>query len=155
MFQCDDTGEHPDQLPSPAQVEHVLGMPATAISSMESNLRHILSNDTSAISTLRCLKLYLERLGSSCYDSMPVTLVAGNSLALLTEALQSPAFLEIRPSIAAAALLSSCREMIGSMPGWPSSLQQLTSYGEGSDTGFAAAQQTVAALLTGLCGGFP
>ena len=69
-----------------ARAGHASG---TAISSMESNVRHILSNDTSAISTLRCLKLYLERLGSSCYDSMPVTLVAGNSLAVLTDALQS------------------------------------------------------------------
>ncbi len=149
-----DAGEHPDHLPSAAQVEGVLGMPAAAISSMESNVRHILSNDTSAISTLRCLKLFLERLGSSCYDNMPITLVAGNSLAVLGEALQSSAFLELRPSLAAAALLCSCREMIGSIPAWPSALQQLTGYSQADDPSFAAAQHTVADLLSRLYGSF-
>ena len=145
-------GEHPDHLPGPGRVEQVLGVPAAAISSMESNVRHMLGNDTSAISTLRCLKLFLERLGSSCYDSMPVTLVAGNSLAVLTEALQSAAFLDIRPSLAAAALLTSCRKMIGSIPAWPSSLEQLTSYAETDDQGFVAAQHAVTALLASLFG---
>ena len=35
---------------------------------MEWNVRRVLGNDTSAISCLRCLKLYLERLGANFLD---------------------------------------------------------------------------------------
>ena len=36
---------------------------------MEWNVRRVLGNDVSAISTLRCLKLFLERLGANYLDA--------------------------------------------------------------------------------------
>ena len=36
---------------------------------LEFHLRSVLANDSSAISTLRCLKLYLERLGCNHLDT--------------------------------------------------------------------------------------
>ena len=45
-----------------------LGTPGSSISQMEWHVRSLLNDDTSAISTLRCLKIYLERLGLRYLD---------------------------------------------------------------------------------------
>ena len=47
------------------------------IEQMDWSTRRVLVNDTSAISTLRCLKLYLERLGCNFLDPDSVQLLAG------------------------------------------------------------------------------
>ena len=47
------------------------------VQQMEWNMRRVLANDTSAISTLRCLKLYLERLGCNFLDQESVQMLAG------------------------------------------------------------------------------
>ena len=44
------------------------GTPGSSISQMEWHVRSLLNDDTSAISTLRCLKIYLERLGLRYLD---------------------------------------------------------------------------------------
>ena len=51
------------------------------VEQMEWNTRRVLGNDTSAISTLRCLKLYLERLGCNFLDQDSVQIMAGASAA--------------------------------------------------------------------------
>ena len=47
------------------------------IEQMDWSTRRVLVNDTSAISTLRCLKLYLERLGCNFLDPDSVQMLAG------------------------------------------------------------------------------
>ena len=47
------------------------------IEQMDWSTRRVLGNDTSAISTLRCLKLYLERLGCNFLDQESVQLLSG------------------------------------------------------------------------------
>ena len=49
---------------------------AAVVHQMEWNIQRVLNNDTSAISTLRCLKLYLERLGCNFLDQESVSHVA-------------------------------------------------------------------------------
>ena len=46
------------------------------VQQMEWNVQRMLNNDTSAISTLRCLKLYLERLGCNFLDQESVSHLA-------------------------------------------------------------------------------
>ena len=52
-------------------------MQAGVVTQMEWQMRRVLGNDTSAISTLRCLKLYLERLGCNFLDQESVQMLAG------------------------------------------------------------------------------
>ena len=54
-----------------------LGVQMQMVEQMEWNTRRVLGNDTSAISTLRCLKLYLERLGCNFLDPDSVHVMAG------------------------------------------------------------------------------
>lgn len=53
------------------------------IQQMEWNVRRVLGNDTAAISTLRCLKLYLERMGCNYLQQETLHSVAGSSFALV------------------------------------------------------------------------
>lgn len=72
---------------------------------MEWNLRQVLGSDTATISTLRCLKLYLERLGANFLDTKSVQEVAGSACALVEDAMVDVTFLNCRPSVVAAAIL--------------------------------------------------
>lgn len=66
-------------VPRGAGVEAVLGYPQAALDKVEAHVRGLLASDTSAISTLRCLKLYLERLGTDFQDPEALSLVAGTT----------------------------------------------------------------------------
>ena len=57
---------------------------------MEWNVRRVLGNDVSAISTLRCLKLFLERLGANHLDAHTSHALAGAYLPLVPASLHSP-----------------------------------------------------------------
>ena len=70
-------GEQAELLPGHAEVESVLGVSLVGVENMEKSVRQILNNDTSAISTLRCLKLYLERLGCDFGDGQQLQRAAG------------------------------------------------------------------------------
>ena len=70
-------GEQAELLPGHAEVESVLGVSLAGVENMEKSVRQILNNDTSAISTLRCLKLYLERLGCDFGDGQQLQRAAG------------------------------------------------------------------------------
>ena len=59
-------------------------------------------------------------------DSVALERTAGNALQLMAEAVYSPAFLDFRPSLVAAGVLTSSRKAAGVWPFWPSSLAQLT-----------------------------
>lgn len=58
-------------------------MQSGLIHQMEWNVQRVLSNDTSAISTLRCLKLYLERLGCNFLNQEAVMALAVRKLSHL------------------------------------------------------------------------
>ena len=95
---------------------------------MEWNVWRVLNNDTATISTLRCLKLYLERLGCNFLDQESVQMVAGSAFALVREMLSDMTFLNCRPSVIAAAIMYAERRNQGVIPFWPSMLAKLTGY---------------------------
>ena len=57
---------------------------------------------------------------------MALERTAGNALQLMAEVVYSPSFLDFRPSLVAAGVLTSSRKAAGVWPFWPSSLAQLT-----------------------------
>ena len=59
---------------------------------MEWNVRRVLGNDVSAISTLRCLKLFLERMGANYLDAHTSHTLAGAYLPLVRPAEWSEKF---------------------------------------------------------------
>jgi len=70
-------GEQAELLPGDAEIERVLGVSLRAVEGMDKSVRQVLGADTSAISTLRCLKLYLERLGSDFQNASELQRIAG------------------------------------------------------------------------------
>lgn len=82
------------------------------------------------LQALRCMKLYLERLGcvfapdGTCSNQSDIH----DSLELVSRAVTDNEFLNYRPTITAAAVLYCERLHKGHLPFWPSSLSGLTSY---------------------------
>lgn len=82
------------------------------------------------LQALRCLKLYLERLGcvfgpdGTCKNQEGIQ----DCLDLVARAVTDGEFLNYRPTITAAAVLYCERLHKGQLPFWPSSLSGLTSY---------------------------
>ena len=70
-------GEQAELLPCDAEMERVLGVSLRAVEGMDKSVRQVLGADTSAISTLRCLKLYLERLGCDFQNASELQRIAG------------------------------------------------------------------------------
>lgn len=103
-------------------------LPSTAVAKMEWNIRGLLSDDIAAISTMRCLKIYLERLGYRFLDKTDVYGMAGFAIMLAVESLYDLSLLNCRPSVVAAAVLYAERRLRGAVPFWPSMLSKLTGY---------------------------
>jgi pentatricopeptide repeat domain-containing protein 1 len=89
-------------------------------------VRAALGGDTSSISALRVLKLYLERLGAEFGGAEGLAPVAGAALALLPAAVCAPALRARHPSLVAAAALLAGRRAAGVTPFWPHALLALT-----------------------------
>ena len=107
-------GEQAELLPCDAEMERVLGVSLRSVEGMDKSVRQVLGADTSAISTLRCLKLYLERLGCDFQHAPELQRIAGQ-----TRALHSGL-----NSIQAAAYSASGQSALlwagmHSRPGWP------------------------------------
>lgn len=60
---CAQSGDAPEALPGDEALAACAELPLEDILQMEWNIRNVLGEDTAAISTMRCLKIYLERLG--------------------------------------------------------------------------------------------
>ena len=73
-------GEQAELLPCDAEIERVLGVSLRGVEGMDKSVRQVLGGDTSAISTLRCLKLYLERMGSDFQNASELHRIAGEPL---------------------------------------------------------------------------
>ena len=99
-------------------------------------LRDLLGGDTSSISALRVLKLFLERLGADFSAGGPERLrpAAGAALELLPDSICDAELRKLPPSMVAAAVLVAGRQIAGRSPFWPSALGALTGLddGEGS-----------------------
>jgi len=120
--------ERAENLPSDELLEQITDCKASAVEKMEYNLHHVLGGDTSTISTLRCIMLYLERLGSRFLDGRTAAEVAGNAVSLVERSMSVLTFLNCRPSVVAAAILYAERRSRGVIPFWPSMLAKLTGY---------------------------
>ncbi|EFJ50581.1 hypothetical protein VOLCADRAFT_116752, partial [Volvox carteri f. nagariensis] len=121
-------GDSSDRVPTNAEMEQITELPATAVAKMEWNIRGLLTDDISAISTMRCLKVYLERLGYRYLDKQDVYGMAGFAIMLAVESLYDLSLLNCRPSVVAAAILYAERRLRGAVPFWPSMLSKLTGY---------------------------
>ncbi|GIL47655.1 hypothetical protein Vafri_4418 [Volvox africanus] len=121
-------GDSSDRVPTNAEIEQNTELPATAVAKMEWNIRGLLTDDISAISTMRCLKVYLERLGYRYLDKQDVYGMAGFAIMLAVESLYDLSLLNCRPSVVAAAILYAERRLRGAVPFWPSMLSKLTGY---------------------------
>eukprot|EP00878_Enallax_costatus_P010093 GHUV01010535.1.p1 GENE.GHUV01010535.1~~GHUV01010535.1.p1 ORF type:complete len:668 (+),score=216.47 GHUV01010535.1:1319-3322(+) len=129
-------------VPSLSDVCSAVGCSSTQeVEALERELKLVLKDDTSSISALHCLKLYLERLGctfkpdgTSENDETIVDL-----LELVSRAAMDKEFLNYRPTITAAAVLYCDRLQKGLLPFWPSSLATLTGYSNARTAELAAA----------------
>jgi pentatricopeptide repeat domain-containing protein 1 len=111
-------------------LEKAAGLPHWAIKQMEWSIRQVLSQDTASISTIRCVKLLLERLGSQQISQPASDAMFGDSLGLCLDCVADTAFLNCRPSITAAAVIYADRRERGIIPFWPSALAKLTGYND-------------------------
>lgn len=118
--------ELPENVPQPLQLDTAINFPVGSVARMEMRIRLTLGNDLSAISSVRCLNLYLERLGTNPLDGIVAHQSAANAVQLLRLTLPSTTFLNFRPSIVAAAVLYVERRSRGAVPLWPVALAQLT-----------------------------
>ncbi|KAK9810176.1 hypothetical protein WJX72_006143 [[Myrmecia] bisecta] len=148
-------------LPSDADVAAQLCLPAASLSAAISQAQDALRNPAAAISPLRVLKLYLQRLCTSAHNTpAEVACLAGGSFYLAAAALSDTQLLTFQPSLVAAAVLVVDRMSRGWLPAWPTALAALTGWQLG-EPHFAAAVQAVcrvrqsgavpsqAAILTG------
>lgn len=107
------------------------GLPISAVLDAEHRVSSVLGTDCSAISPLRVLNLFLERLGcdaqslQKCQVAHVMVLTATD---LVAKAALNPSMAGIDPSIAAAACLIKARQGLGLSPAWPLALRDLTGY---------------------------
>eukprot|EP00887_Chlorella_sp_A99_P006645 scaffold3.g6645.t1 len=107
------------------------GLSAPAVLDAEQQLAAALGGDTAAISALRVLHLYLERLGCNLVALAQCELMQLMALAaadVAGKAALSPAFARYPPSLVAAAALAKARQGLGLVPFWPTSLERMTGY---------------------------
>jgi hypothetical protein len=106
------------------------------------------------LQALRCLKLYLERLGcvfapdGTCSNQAAIQ----GCLELVAHAATDNEFLNYRPTITAAAVLYSERLHKGQLPFWPSSLSGLTGYSNARTPELSAAINGAQRLWKALAG---
>lgn len=106
----------------------IFWLQAVTVRQMEWHIQTVLNHDTAVISTLRCLQLYLERLGCHYLDQECISELAGRAFVMVTESVADIQFLNCRPSVIAAAILYAERRARGVIPFWPTMLAKLTGY---------------------------
>lgn len=135
----------------PQEVAAAAGLEAGESESAATVLRTLLGGDTSSISALRVLKLYLERLGADFSSGTPEGLrpAAGAALDLLPEAICDAEMRKLPPSTVAAAVLVAGRRIAGRSPFWPASLATLTGLSDTEEgTPLAIAAERAFSLAT-------
>ena len=124
----DAEGNHPRL--DVAELEQATGLAVEALDSSEAELYGVLGNDTASISAVRCVQVYLERIGCDFKDPESVELMLALPSRLMAEALSDASFLNCRPSIVAAGILYTSRRARGIVPYWPSVLAKMTGYSD-------------------------
>eukprot|EP00884_Botryococcus_braunii_P006594 jgi/Botrbrau1/15936/Bobra.0088s0002.1 len=119
-------GELAERVPSDDLVEEVSGFAADSVKECKAEMMAALHNDSGAISALRIINLYLERLGCDFQDARVVSHLAGEALLMMSEVIFQDEFLDFSPSLVAAAVLVVARRASGAWPFWPSALAILT-----------------------------
>eukprot|EP00210_Caulerpa_lentillifera_P004588 g4378.t1 len=114
--------ELPSQTQAMENMDSYLILPLGSVAKMAEQIRAILCNDTSAISAVRVLKLFYERLG----HKVPELGDGASVFNRIHDFSFVPELVNIRPSVIAAALLYQDRESKGKVKSWPSSLMHLT-----------------------------
>ncbi|KAL6766719.1 hypothetical protein ACKKBG_A37085 [Auxenochlorella protothecoides x Auxenochlorella symbiontica] len=115
-------------LPGAATLDPGLGLTQEALDAAVAAVGAALGAGTNAISALRILKLYMERLGVDlgAGGEDAAAAVGGRALADAHAALESGHLLEVTPSLGAAALVIHARREAGLTPDWPQILVGLT-----------------------------
>mmetsp|Transcript_3237 Transcript_3237/g.8115 ORF Transcript_3237/g.8115 Transcript_3237/m.8115 type:complete len:1105 (+) Transcript_3237:237-3551(+) len=121
------------------RLERATGMLSSAIANAEQDLHSALDGDTAAISALRCLQVYLERMGCEFQDQGPLESMVSIPSQLVADSLHDTTFLNCRPSVVAAAVLCRVRRCRGIVPYWPSVLAKMTGYRDMSSPEIAVA----------------
>ncbi|GFH07484.1 uncharacterized protein HaLaN_02291 [Haematococcus lacustris] len=114
--------------PSYESVALLTGFSTESLLSMEQNILSWLQGDTCAISVLRVLQLYQERLGHYLPEFKPVDRVSQEVPGVLLKLAASPVCLGLRPTLLAAASLTILRRAKGNVPAWPTALQLMSGY---------------------------
>ncbi|GIL48197.1 hypothetical protein Vafri_4883 [Volvox africanus] len=133
-----------------ARLAQVTGLPTLGFQSMELNIHSALVGDTAAISALRCLRLYMHRLGTEMevQEAEDIQDRVGPSLqVLIDQAVRDSEFLNYRPSATAAAALYCHRLRRGQTPFWPAAVASLTGYADLQHPELAAAVGAVQRLI--------
>ncbi|KAI7837718.1 hypothetical protein COHA_008440 [Chlorella ohadii] len=125
------SGEAGHVLEQEVPLAQLIGLPLSTVLEAEAHVAAALGGDTGAVSALRVLQLYLERLGCTLLALQKCQLLEVMAVAAVTlarKAALSPAFARVRPSVLAAACLLKAREGLGLSPAWPRTLQSMTAY---------------------------
>lgn len=125
------TGEEAAVLGNEVALAQLTGLPLSTVVEAEAHLAAALGGEPGAVSALRVLQLYLERLGCTLpalEKCQLLEVMALSAVDLVRKAALSPALAAFRPSVVAAACLLSARERLGLAPAWPRTLQSMTAY---------------------------
>lgn len=131
LLACRQTGSPAAVLRHGQMVLQAAGLPISAVLEAEQRILSVLGPEPAAISPLRVLHLFLERLGcdaGSLQRCQLAHLMVLTATDLVAKAALSPAFAQLSPSATAAACLMKARESLGLVPLWPTVLQELTKY---------------------------
>lgn len=123
-------GENPQQWQS-TSLEQLTGVACEDINGAQAAINCVLHGNTSAISAMRVLKLYLERLGADSGRQDSCVAAGGDdALRLLDGIPRVQSLRDHQPSLIAAATLFKARQMAGKTPFWPQALMALTGLSE-------------------------
>ena len=125
----------------PADVVAATGLQPGETEAAMTVLRSLLGGDTSSISALRVLKLFLERLGADFSQGTMEGLrpAAGIAFELLPLAICDAELCKLAPSTVAAAVLMAGRRLDGKSPFWPAVLGALTGLDDGEGSALSVA----------------
>lgn len=141
-------GEQPAGAAVPEDIAAAAGLGPGDHEAAAGVLRTLLRGDTSSISALRVLKLFLERLGADFSGAAGEGLrpAAGVALDLLPRVVCDAELRLLPPSTVAAATLFAGRRLAGKSPFWPSALAALTGLDDAEGGPLAVAAERAYAL---------
>ena len=126
--------------------EQAVGITKEDIRRICGSIEQTLEGNTSSISSLRVLKLYLERLGTN-FSQPSMKYLAGDAFSILPIAVGHANTMMYRPSVLAAAILIAGRKHSGISPFWPQALEHMTGLRLTEDVEFQSAVNKIDSLI--------